>query len=112
MALQSPRGDARTDPLNGLDPSPPFARLEDDRRALDSNGPVNRLFTRFRDQDLQQSIIEHFERVAHRQRGRIAIKDADTALTFGEVWDGVLGLAETLDAETKPGDLIGILLPA
>jgi acyl-coenzyme A synthetase/AMP-(fatty) acid ligase len=50
--------------------------------------------------------------VVRRQRGRIAIRDADTALTFGELWDGVSGLAETLSAETKPGDLIGILLPA
>ena len=79
---------------------------------MDWNGPATRLFTRFRDQDLQRPIIEHFERVARRQRGRIAIRDANTALTFGELWDGVSGLAETLAAETKPGDLIGILLPA
>ena len=89
-----------------------FAWLPDDPRPLDWNGPADRLFTRFRDQDLQRSIIEHFERVARRQRGRIAIRDATTALTFGELWEGVSGLAETLDAETKPGDLIGILLPA
>jgi hypothetical protein len=31
------------------------------------------------------SIIEQFEPVARRQRGRIAIRDADTALTFGEL---------------------------
>src|SRR4029450_3853363 len=52
------------------------------------------------------------ESVARRHRGTIAIKAADTTLTFGELWDGVSGLAETLSAETKPGDLIGILLPA
>src|SRR6266849_10283587 len=113
MALHSSRGDTRTDLLHGaLDLSRTFAWLEDDRRALDSNGPANRLFTRFRDQDLQRPIIEHFEQVARRHRGRIAIKGADTALTFGELWDGVSGLAQTLAAETKPGDLIGILLPA
>jgi acyl-coenzyme A synthetase/AMP-(fatty) acid ligase len=89
-----------------------FAWLEDDRRPLDWNGPADRFFTRFRDQDLQRPIIEHFERVVRRQRGRIAIRDSDTALTFGELWDGVSGLAETLAAETKPGDLVGILLPA
>src|SRR5439155_15447521 len=76
------------------------------------NGPADRLFTRFRGQDLQRPIIEHFERVARRQRGRVAIREAETALTFGELWDGVSGLAETLAAETMPGDLIGILLPA
>src|SRR5207247_10048610 len=41
-----------------------------------------------------------------------AIRDADTTLAFGELWQGVSGLAETLAAETQPGDLIGILLPA
>jgi amino acid adenylation domain-containing protein len=113
MALHSSRGDARTDLLHGaLDVSPTFAWLEDDRRALDSNGPANRLFTRFRDQDLQRPIIEHFEQMALRHRGRLAIGGADAALTFGELWDGVSGLAQTLAAETKPGDLIGILLPA
>src|SRR5436190_2200666 len=113
MALDSSRGDTRTDlPQSALDNFRTFAWLEDDRRPLDWNGPANRLFTRFRDQDLQRPIIEHFERVARRQRGRIAIREGDTALTYGELWNGVSGLAETLDAETKPGDLIGILLPA
>jgi len=113
MALLSSRGDTRSDLVHGApDSFRTFAWLEDDRRPLDWNGPANRLFTRFRDQDLQQSIIEHFERVAHRQAGRIAIRDADTALTFGEAWDEVTRLAETLRSETKPGDLIGILLPA
>src|SRR6185295_4708686 len=113
MAQQSPRADPPTDlPRGAFDRDRTFAWLEDDRRPLDWNGPTDRLFTRFRDQDLQRPIIEHFERVARRQRGRIAIRDADTTLTFGEVWDGVSGLAETLAAETQPGDLIGILLPA
>src|SRR2546425_2565819 len=113
MALHSSRSDTRTDRLHGaLEMRRTFAWVEDDRRPLDWNGPANRLFTRFRDQDLQRPIIEHFERVARRQRGRIAIREADTALTFGELWDGASGLAETLAAETKPGDLIGILLPA
>jgi non-ribosomal peptide synthetase component F/thioesterase domain-containing protein/acyl carrier protein len=89
-----------------------FAWLADDPRPVDWNGPAHRLFTRVRDQDLQRPIIEHFERVTRRQRDRIAIRDADTAVTFGELWDGVSGLAETLGAETMPGDLIGILLPA
>ena len=76
------------------------AWLDDDRRPLDWNGPVDRLFTRFPDQDLDRPIIEHFERVARRHRDRIAIRDAETALTFGELWDGVSGLAETLAADT------------
>ena len=110
MAPHSTRGDTL---LRGArDTVRTFAWLPDDPRPLDWNGPADRLFTRFRSHDLQRSIIEHFERVARRQRGRIAIRDAATALTFGELWEGVSGLAETLGAETKPGDLIGILLPA
>jgi non-ribosomal peptide synthetase component F/thioesterase domain-containing protein/acyl carrier protein len=110
MAWHSTGGDTL---LRGVgDPFRPFAWLADDPRQLDWNGPAERLFTRFGDQDLQRSIIEHFERVARQQPGRIAIKDGDTALTFGELWNGVSGLAETLGGETKPGDLIGILLPA
>jgi amino acid adenylation domain-containing protein len=113
MAQHSSRGDTRADGLHDtLAMRRPLAWLEDDRRPLDWNGPANRLFTRVRNQDLQRPIIEDFERVARRQRDRIAIRERDTALTFGELWDGVSGLAETLAAETKPGDLVGILLPA
>src|SRR5207253_5709803 len=42
---------------------------------------------------------------------RIAVTDSDTSLSFAELWDGLSGLAETIAAETKPGDLIGIVLP-
>jgi acyl-coenzyme A synthetase/AMP-(fatty) acid ligase len=113
MAKHSTRGDLRTDVLHGApDMLRTFAWLEDDRRPLDWNGPANRLFARFRNRDLQRPIIEHFERVARRHRDHIAIREGNTAVTFGELWDAVSGLAETLAAETKPGDLIGILLPA
>src|SRR5258706_14242640 len=76
MALHSTGGDTRTDLQHGaLDTTRTFAWIEDDRRPLDWNGPRDRLFSRIRDQDLQRPIIEHFERVARRQRGRIAIRD-------------------------------------
>jgi len=107
------RGDTRTNPsASVLDTARGFEWLEVDPRPLDWNGPATRLFTRFRDQGLDRPIIEHFERVARRHRNRIAIRDANTALTFGELWDAVSGLAETLAAGTEPGDLIAILLPA
>ena len=86
--------------------------LADDPRPLDWNGPTDRPFTPFRADAPDQPIIDHFERVARQHRERIAIRDAGATLTFGELWDGVSGLAETLAANTKPGDLIGILLPA
>lgn len=86
--------------------------LEDDPRPLDWNGPTHRLFTRFQPEALDHPIIDHLERVARRHPDRVAIRGADTDLTFGQLWDGLSGLAETLAADTKPGDLIGILLPA
>ena len=87
------------------------AWLDDDRRPLDWNGPVDRLFTRFPDSALDRPIIDHLEHAARLHRNRIAIRNAETALTFGELWDGLNGLAETLAADSKTGDLIGILLP-
>jgi len=113
MALHSLQTDTRTDLSDGApDTFPAFEWLEDDRRPLDWNGPATRPFTRFRDRDLVRPIVEHFERVAHRQRSRIAIRDADKPVTFGELWDAVSGLAETLAAGTKRGDLVALLLPA
>lgn len=87
------------------------AWLDDDRRPLDWNGPVDRLFTRFPDSALDRPIIDHFAHAARLHRDRIAIRNTETALTFGELWDGVCGLAETLAADSKAEDLIGILLP-
>src|SRR5882762_8183288 len=85
--------------------------LEDGKHPLDCNGPISRVFTRFRDEDLNRPIIEHFERVARRHPNRIAVTDSEISLSYAELWDGLSGLAETIAAETKPGDLIGIVLP-
>jgi len=85
--------------------------LEDGKHPLDWNGPTSRVFTRFRDEDLNRPIIEQFERVARRHPNRIAVTDSDTSLSYAELWDGLSGLAETIATETNPGDLIGIVLP-
>jgi len=86
--------------------------LEDSKHPLDWNGSTTRIFSKFRDEDIDRPIIALFERVVRRHRNRIALTDSDTSLSFVELWDGLSGLAETIAAETKPGDLIGILLPA
>src|SRR5713226_1310549 len=91
--------------------SSPLQWLEDGKHPLDWNGPTSRAFTRFRDEDLDRPIIDHFERAARRHRNRVAVTDSDTSLSYAELWDGLSGLAETIAAETKPGDLIGIVLP-
>ena len=85
--------------------------LEDGKHPLDWNGPTSRIFTRFRDEDLDRPIIDQFERVARRHRNRIAVTDPDTSLSYAELWQGLSGLAETIAAETRPGELIGIILP-
>src|SRR5262245_12164236 len=97
-----------------LAPSDTWSRewLADDPRPLDWNGPTDRPFIPFHTEGLDQPIIDHFERVTREHRERIAIRDAGAILTYGELWDGVSGLAETLAATTKRGDLIAILLPA
>jgi amino acid adenylation domain-containing protein len=86
--------------------------LKDEARPLDWNGPRRRSFDRFRETGLNRPIIEHFEQSARRHGERVAIRDADRVLTYAELWSGASGLAETLTAATRPGDLIGILLPA
>ena len=85
--------------------------LEDGKHPLDWNGPADRIFTRFRNEDLDRPVIQHLEQVAHRHRNRIAVTDSDTSLSFGELWDGLSGLAEAIATKTRRGDLIGILLP-
>src|SRR5437667_6032931 len=85
--------------------------LEDGKHPLDWNGPASRVFTRFRDEDLNRPIVEQFERVARRHPNRIAVTDSDTSLSYAELWDGLSGLAETIAGETRPGELIGIVLP-
>ena len=72
--------------------------LEDGKHPLDWNGPAGRIFTRFRDEDLDRPIIEQLERVARLHRNLNAFTDSDTSLSFGELWDGLSGLAEAIAA--------------
>jgi amino acid adenylation domain-containing protein len=86
--------------------------LEDGKHPLDWNGPTGRTFVKFCEEDLERSIIDQLGRVTRRQRTRIAIADSDTSFSFGQLWDGLSGLAETITSETQREELIGILLPA
>ena len=88
------------------------AWLGDDRRPLDWNGPVDRPFTPFAEEDLDRPIVELLGRVARRQPDRIAVSDPLMSLTYGRLWDGLSGLAEAIAAETDPGELVGVLMPA
>jgi amino acid adenylation domain-containing protein len=86
--------------------------LDDGKHSLDWNGPATRIFTRFSDEDLDWPVIHHFEHVALRHPNHLAVSDAETSLSYTELWDGLSGLAETIAAQTRPGDLVGIILPA
>ena len=112
-ALGNTRGGPHLYPnaLGNTRGGPRLQWLEDGQHPLDWNGPTSRIFTRFRDEDLDRSIIHLFERVARRHRNRIAVTDSDTSLSYAELWDGLSGLAETIAAETRPGELVGIVLP-
>ncbi len=100
------------------DTAAPFAEpegldwLKESGFPLDWNGPRARNFVRFRDRDMDRPIIATFERVVRRHADRIAVMDADTTLTYAQLWSGAAGLAETIAERTAPGDLVGILLPA
>jgi amino acid adenylation domain-containing protein len=94
--------------------------LEDGKYPLDWNGPTGRPFCEFGvdwgprlgEEDPDRSIIDHLERVSRRHPDRVALTDSDTSVSYAQLWDGISGLAETICAESKPGELIGILLPA
>jgi amino acid adenylation domain-containing protein len=85
--------------------------LATSKRPLDWNGPVGRPFVRFRDEDLDRAIAIQLERVVRRCPDRMAVSDSDTSLTYGQLWQAVSGLAATITAETRTGELVAILLP-
>ncbi len=97
------------------DPAPAGAgglrRLADGAFPLDWNGPADRPFVRFRDEDMSRPIIDLLEGVVRRQPDRIAVADGAATLTYAALWDGLAGLAGTIAERTKPGDAVGILLP-
>src|SRR5258708_38279331 len=81
--------------------------LEDGRHPLDWNGPTSRIFTRFRDEDMDRPIVDRFERVARRDPNRIAVTDSNTSPSYGELWGGPPGLAQTIAAANKPPRPLG-----
>jgi acyl-coenzyme A synthetase/AMP-(fatty) acid ligase/thioesterase domain-containing protein/acyl carrier protein len=86
--------------------------LAEDARPIDWNGPVDRPFAPFRDEDLDTPIVELFERVARRNPYRTAVLGPGRPITYAELWDGFTGLAEVIEKRTAPGELVGLFLPA
>jgi non-ribosomal peptide synthetase component F/thioesterase domain-containing protein/acyl carrier protein len=113
--LESPGTGPERSHLTKASAAPEFETLEwleDGKHQLDWNGPTARTFVRFRQEDLDRSVIYHFELVARRYSDRIAIADSNSLLSFAQLWSGLSGLAESITAQTQQGELIGILLPA
>ena len=86
--------------------------LDGSNYALDWNGPAEREFTPFSDADLCIPIFDLFRAAALAHAERIAIDDGVTALSYAQALAEVQALAARIAAETKPGELVGILLAA
>jgi acyl-coenzyme A synthetase/AMP-(fatty) acid ligase/thioesterase domain-containing protein/acyl carrier protein len=75
---------------------------------LDWNGPVGRPFDAFPDEAKSRPIAELLEAVVRRHPERVALINADTSVTYAEMWREVGGWAEFIAGATAPGDLVGI----
>lgn len=88
-----------------------LAWLDTSTRPLDWNGPRERPFVEFRPEALNRPIIENLRRVSGLNADRVAISDSDSAIRFGELWEGACRIGQIVQAHTRPGELIAILLP-
>ena len=84
--------------------------LKPSDRALDWHGPVARAFVPFPHADLERPIAALFEAVAREHANRIALDDGHVRLTYQQTLNAVCHMAARVAAETKPGELVGILL--
>jgi amino acid adenylation domain-containing protein len=84
--------------------------LDQSNYPLDWNGPAARAFAPFTESDVP--IWERFQAVAKLYPERVAIDDGTQAVTYREALRMVCAIAAPIAAETAPGDLVGILLPA
>ena len=85
--------------------------LAPSRLALDHNGPVSRPFAPFAERDLATPLFALFERAARAHADRIALDDGAVRLSYAETLAAAHGLAAQLVRDTRPDELIGILLP-
>lgn len=83
----------------------------DGLRALDENGPQQIAFRRFHESWVERPALELFADIVARHSSRTACEDADSALSFAELWAAARRLAQTIDASVTSGGTVGILLP-
>lgn len=78
---------------------------------LDDDGPKTVPFTPFQAGWVERPALELFAAMVARHPDNFACEDADTALTFAEVWAASRRLAATIDSEVAAGAPVGVLLP-
>jgi acyl-CoA synthetase (AMP-forming)/AMP-acid ligase II/thioesterase domain-containing protein/acyl carrier protein len=86
--------------------------LDESPLPLDWKGPRVRPFDEFRAEALDRSIIGNLRHIVARHAERVAVFDRHSSLSFGELWEGMGGLAQLVAAKTERGELIAVLLPA
>lgn len=79
--------------------------------ALDFGGPVAHPFVEMGEDVLGRSVYDIFSAVAGRFAGKVAIREAAVAVTYGELQGRVDGLAAVLAGSGERGDPVGLALP-
>lgn len=79
---------------------------------LDWNGPGERAFPAFGAEWVSRPIIDLFMAQVRLHADRLALDDGVRRLTYAETLERVTRLGAAIEAATKPGDLVGILVPA
>lgn len=79
---------------------------------LDWNGPVERAYDVFSDDDKERPIISLFERVVQKHPEVIALQGIGPAMAYRSVWRQAQRLARELATTTTANELVGIYLPA
>lgn len=80
--------------------------------ALDWNGPVDRPYDVFSDDDTELPIMVLFERVVQRHPDAIALQGLGPPMTYRAVWMRAQRVGRELSIKTSPGQLVGIYLSA
>ena len=79
---------------------------------LDWNAPEGRAFVPFAHDNLERPVIDLFAEQADRHAARPAVDDGTERLSYAELSERMKKLAARIAARTRPGDPVGVLLPA
>jgi amino acid adenylation domain-containing protein len=80
--------------------------------SLDWNGPVDRPYDVFSNDDTQRPIMALFERMVQRHPDTIALQGSGPPMTYRALWMRAHRVGQELSIKTSPGQLVGIYLSA